>query len=113
MILIISKERLEQSTEEVIDWLDFFNAKYLRINGDDFEECGKIKILIDSKEPVLKYKNKNIPFSKINAVWFRRWSDGLFKKSFFEYKEDIGFGKDLFIYQNSNNQSLKNFFLLY
>ena len=36
MILILSQDEAERTTDDVIDWLDFFNAKYLRINGKDY-----------------------------------------------------------------------------
>jgi hypothetical protein len=36
--LILSKAIAEYSTEDVIDWLVYYNAEFLRINGDDLFE---------------------------------------------------------------------------
>lgn len=36
MILILSKNTNEVTTEKVIDWLEYYKANYLRLNGDDF-----------------------------------------------------------------------------
>lgn len=72
MIAILSKESLEGSTEDVIDWLDYYKADYVRINGESFfkdvifqDECFKIKDL-----------------EKINICWFRRWVSDEFLKDF-------------------------------
>lgn len=67
MIAILSKNELEQSTEDVIDCLEYSNQEYIRINGNDFLKrvrCVDIKSSIDE-----------IPIAKINISWFRRWFD--------------------------------------
>ena len=36
MILIFSQKDLEPTTEDVQDWLDYYNANSKRVNGEDF-----------------------------------------------------------------------------
>lgn len=62
MIAILSKKKLEPSTEHVQDWLNFLNAKYVRINGSDYLE----KISSSNSENL---------FDEVNICWFRRWMD--------------------------------------
>lgn len=74
MILIIS-ESFDPSTEDVIDWLIFFSAKFYRINIDD-----KVKFNVEIKytetsvrpEYILHHNSKKIYLSSITAVWYRR-----------------------------------------
>lgn len=71
MILIISQETSEPSTDEVIDWLDYKKLKWTRINGIDLHINLIIKIEKENIE--LIYKNKSINLNEIKKVWFRRW----------------------------------------
>lgn len=66
MVLIFSTSFSEISTEQVIDWLDMYNVKWIRINGDDFI---KEDLCYDLNNITLKEK---IDFGKIKVVWFRR-----------------------------------------
>ncbi|MGF7081407.1 grasp-with-spasm system ATP-grasp peptide maturase [Mucilaginibacter sp. UYCu711] len=88
MILIISKRKLEPSTEAVIDWLNFFNQSILRINGDDIYVGNTLKIEGDSKNGVsalYKLKGEYVNLKDINfsAAWYRRWSDNDHLNRFF------------------------------
>lgn len=72
MVLIISQED-DSSSNDIIDWLLYYNKPFLRINGNDF------------KNNALRYNYtignnignlctlENINFNKITAVFFRRW----------------------------------------
>lgn len=67
MILIVSKRSFEGTTEEVIDWLDFLEADWDRINGED---------LTRETAPNIRIGKSKISSPKPYAVgWFRRWSD--------------------------------------
>lgn len=37
MIVILSTTEFEYSTDEIVQWLQHYNAKYVRINGEDIE----------------------------------------------------------------------------
>jgi ATP-GRASP peptide maturase of grasp-with-spasm system len=69
MILIISQKGLEESTNDVIDWISYKKGEFIRLNGEDVLENCHISIdnnIIDIKEPLKNYDNANI-------LWFRRW----------------------------------------
>lgn len=70
MIGILSKSELEQSTDEVINWIHSRNRKWVRFNGDDRETMVKLfNECLNSKG-----KLTNV-FSQINVVWARRWNN--------------------------------------
>jgi len=74
MVLILSFEA-DYSTVRVIDWLEYFNVPWIRINGEDIDSTdsqmffnldnnnNSEKIIIDNKEINLK---------EITVVWMRR-----------------------------------------
>lgn len=68
MILIISQYK-EQTTDEIIDWIDYFQTPFKRING--FDLCKYASISINNNE--LKIKVEGVDWDSINVMWFRRW----------------------------------------
>ncbi|WP_126652699.1 grasp-with-spasm system ATP-grasp peptide maturase [Chryseobacterium aureum] len=66
MILIISDE-YDISTAYVIDWLNYFQVEWLRINDSDDCEL----TVIDSKT-FITLKQGTIDIDKVEAVWYRR-----------------------------------------
>ncbi|WP_394674858.1 grasp-with-spasm system ATP-grasp peptide maturase [uncultured Chryseobacterium sp.] len=76
MILIISDE-YDMSTNIVIDWLDYYKMKWLRINDTDKCEMSSSDFGI-----FLKIKGVLVDIDEIRAVWYRRGfiSVGEFKK---------------------------------
>jgi len=68
MILIISQTH-DASTDDVIDWIDFYGEKFQRLNGVDFYKT--IKISIDNSCFDLKFGE--LELDKIRAIWYRRW----------------------------------------
>lgn len=85
MILILSKEDLEYSTEEVIDWINALGGKCVRFNGEDLEGRDPFNIKITNKEKLFNFnfENKRIDSSDIKVVWYRR-PHGLRKFSYLE-----------------------------
>ncbi|MCH2193589.1 grasp-with-spasm system ATP-grasp peptide maturase [Kordia sp.] len=83
MILIISKSEMEDTTNQVMDWLDTFNGDYYRLNGEDF--MNKADII-----------NGQIQFESFNSeaitvIWNRRWSSrGLINFENEEYYDALG-----------------------
>ena len=69
-ILIFSVEN-DKSTDEVITWLLYYNIDFVRINFEN-----EIKIFIEFKNNksyiVISNEHKNIKFSDIRRVWYRR-----------------------------------------
>ncbi len=75
MILILSHVANEDSTNQVIDWLEHKNADYTRINGNDLR-VQKIEFnLSDSEHSFDVELEDSIPdLDDVNIVWFRRWT---------------------------------------
>jgi len=63
MIYIYSKSSAEKSTEDVIDWLNFYEAEFERINGSDLVNNFSYRI-----------NNRHVG-TENDIVWFRRWYD--------------------------------------
>jgi len=68
MILILS-EHTDLTTNEVIDWLVFYNAKYLRLNA---EEGSISNFDLQKKTFKIKTKNTIINSNDIKSFWYRR-----------------------------------------
>lgn len=69
MILIISQNYLEHSTDKVIDWIHHKEINFQRINGIDFYK----KVNIEIGDNGAKLKLNNLDWDKVGAIWFRRW----------------------------------------
>ncbi|QHI35898.1 hypothetical protein IMCC3317_12460 [Kordia antarctica] len=65
MILILSRDELEDTTNRVIDWLDYFGANYVRLNGAEFNQ----EVVIEDGKMVLD----SIDLDRVNIIWNRRW----------------------------------------
>ncbi len=95
MILILSKEDSEFSTEQVIDWLDYFGAAYYRLNGASFYKD-------------LHFENNTFSFQdfdidSVNVVWNRRWLDESFVLDAIEYA-DLDYRNVTELYRNLTNE---------
>ncbi|MBS1646918.1 MAG: hypothetical protein JST67_06220 [Bacteroidetes bacterium] len=71
MILIISNSS-DVTTNEVINWLLFYNKKILRINEDDFVEYLNVSISNTLHNVKIRVKNKNYNLNEFKAIWYRR-----------------------------------------
>lgn len=93
MILIFSEEE-DVSSNLVMDWLTYFDAKCIRINPD--KSLFKIKIeLSNNKQDILLYiNNKLIRLSDISVFWYRRGNLSNLA-SFIKFIED-GFSTNVF-----------------
>lgn len=85
MILILSEER-DKSTNEVIQWLDYYGKKWIRINQED-----RLDLSFTENDIVLNVNNKTVKFSAIKSFWYRR--------GFFNYEHKL----------NNISEHFKNF----
>ena len=69
MILILSTNVGEYTTDVVIDWLDYKKIKYARVNGIDIIEGG-LKIDFNEIKIITKYETINL--SEVKSFWYRR-----------------------------------------
>ncbi|OYU83754.1 MAG: grasp-with-spasm system ATP-grasp peptide maturase [Flavobacterium sp. BFFFF2] len=66
MILILS-DAFDNSTTRVIEWLNFLNKKWIRINAQD-----TIEIEFIGTDIVFKKSNTTVKLSEIKSFWYRR-----------------------------------------
>src|SRR5580698_3998046 len=88
MILIVSKERLEPSTEDVMDWLGYYKAEFTRFNGDTLYQKESICVELDNKQEVCAIGGFALDSENqitIKSAWFRRWSDEAYKDRVSDY----------------------------
>lgn len=73
MILILSQEARESSTEYVLDWLEHYDAPYRRINGEDID--GKRGLTISCTDESFDLVGRLVgpDPEDVRAVWYRRW----------------------------------------
>ncbi len=73
MVLIITQDENELTTEEVIDWLHYLGCKSYRLNGEDLQNKPFIWKLSneDSEFSILP---NTININDFKVVWYRRWS---------------------------------------
>jgi len=98
MILILSNSE-DLSTNDIIDWLSFFNVPFLRINSDNREKID-IEFELSNNSKFFQYSNgsKTFSLSQITALWYRR--GGL---AVVEYKDNITNAFDDEIYDDVNS----------
>lgn len=88
MILIVSNGQGENDTDEVVKWLNYYNASYVRLNCDELINSTNFEFLITSNsknEVYLKTTDHQINLDLINVVWCRRG----FRRGLIELKTDI------------------------
>lgn len=71
MILILSQE-FEPSTDYVLDWLDFYDINYFRVNGNDKIQIIEYQLNNSGVDFILKINGKLIQLKDISAYWYRR-----------------------------------------
>ncbi len=76
MILILSRESAEITTELVIDWLKYYNVDFYRFNGDDlFDESTQVNFYLKDGKWSFEIIDKSgikINSKEIKGVWYRR-----------------------------------------
>lgn len=71
MILIVSSED-DVSTNHVIDWLEFYNAKYIRITTNTKIKVTRLNITNMEINGSIEINEKSIELSSIQSIWYRR-----------------------------------------
>lgn len=86
MILILS-ENSDQSTNEVIDWLIYYNKNFIRLNTSD-----EIILSIFENKTIITTKENKIYLDSISSYWYRR---GIFNFRTKKIKNELdGFFKE-------------------
>lgn len=102
MILLISQDEFEITTDLVYDWIKHLGGEAIRLNGVNLlnEDNFKIEIAPDQKQ--YKVNINNINLDDISIIWYRRWMYGNYRYNDNQYindylkKEFQGFSRYLF-----------------
>lgn len=73
MILIVSEDN-DHSTNEVIDWLIYYNQEFIRINSEQFVELHEVLLNDKKTTATFSFKGKLISIDDVKSVWIRRGS---------------------------------------
>ncbi|MEO9210976.1 MAG: grasp-with-spasm system ATP-grasp peptide maturase [Ginsengibacter sp.] len=71
MILILSMD-MEQSTDKVIDWLEYFNLPFVRINVTDIAQYDE-EIMWSADSDTIKIGSNLIELKQIKIGWIRKF----------------------------------------
>ena len=72
LVLIFSQD-FEVTTDVVLQWLDYYNQKFYRVNTEDHVTCKKLQVTEEGLEFELIINEKDlIQSSYIKSFWYRR-----------------------------------------
>ncbi|MDR0436822.1 MAG: grasp-with-spasm system ATP-grasp peptide maturase [Bacteroidales bacterium] len=117
-ILILS-EQSDNSADEVCLWLNYFGAKYLRLNKEDSKNC---RLKIDTRDntlfPTIVVDGMEYSLADFKTVWFRRghflhYDTKLEIDCFANQQNNNHMEKILFDYKYSEFDRIRQFFYQY
>jgi len=75
MILVLSHEHFEPTTEAVLDWVEHLGGDALRLNGEDLNGDGPFSLVLDGADGELRFTvgTREFRAADVGAVWLRRW----------------------------------------
>lgn len=75
MILILSQDSFEATTEFVADWIRALGGDCVRLNGEDLTGSLPFRIEVDEHGPLMRFELEGRTFTHrdVGAVWLRRW----------------------------------------
>lgn len=73
--LIISQEKWELSTEQVMDWIWHMGGDVERLNGDIFDNLENGIAIKIATSGLLEIDGKIFDLNAFSSVWFRRWGE--------------------------------------
>lgn len=75
VILVLSQERYDVTTEMVQDWLDHLGAGAVRLNGEDLNGAVPVAVRLDAAgdEVAIEVGGRTLRAGDVGAVWRRRW----------------------------------------
>ncbi len=72
MIVLLSTNEFEYSTDEIVEWLDYYKTDFVRFNGEELE-MSKISLSIENDE-IEYFLSKKINLYKKLTIFNRRWT---------------------------------------
>jgi len=78
MILIMSIKE-DGSTNDILQWLNFYNIDFIRLDYHEVFKLDKIFLSDDNFKFTIRSRNKIIDINEIDAFWYRRGKLNLFE----------------------------------
>jgi ATP-GRASP peptide maturase of grasp-with-spasm system len=75
MILVMSQESYETTTDVVLDWIEYLGGNATRVNGEDITSGQPFAVRLDAEreEVRLSVDGRELTGAEVGAVWRRRW----------------------------------------
>ena len=75
MILILSQDGFEATTEDVCDWIAALGGTYVRMNGEDLNGAEPLAMRYDSGGAGMRLRlsGREVSLDDVRVVWMRRW----------------------------------------
>lgn len=110
MILILSQDLFEITTEDVQDWIEYLGGDCLRLNGEDLtakDEPYAMGFGSHSEEMTFELGGRRFNASEVGAVWWRRWHT--FRTfEYLESREAMKLGRDIRSHLAGEVQAISN-----
>lgn len=111
MILIIS-DKNDQSTNEVIDWIDIRQNQFFRINREDELNINKLELINNKVEFEIQTLIGKFKLSSLKAYWYRRgdfnFNNKVNNSNILKIIGNTNFTHNLFRYLHDETNSIKN-----
>lgn len=86
MILIFSTKGIDSATNSVIEWLKYYNAKYVLVNDLIHDIDFELSLVKNNQNLKIWHKNE---IKKITAIWYRRFDLKIFHNKLSDYYNEI------------------------
>jgi ATP-GRASP peptide maturase of grasp-with-spasm system len=111
MILLFSSND-DYSTNLIIDWLEYYQIEWIRLNESDYLKVKKIHIANDKTEIILVVNDSfELDFSCIKFVWHRRGGLNIEQPKYHSINNEVY--KQISDYLIRENSEIKNFLYQY
>jgi ATP-GRASP peptide maturase of grasp-with-spasm system len=115
-LIIILTEKHDTSSNQVIEWLNYYKKKWFRINLED-----KVKFEFINSEPFILCNELKISINSIKSIWYRRNSLNFhYENIYFDNQDTINLIKEEFhwysqyiIYLLTKKKSIGNNYSIY
>jgi len=80
MILILSQNYSENSTEDVMDWIEYYGHKAIRLNDVDFFNKVSYGVQLENNKSFdfkLCFQENDVQIKDIHVIWYRKWSNSI------------------------------------
>jgi ATP-GRASP peptide maturase of grasp-with-spasm system len=109
MILLLSDNLFQSSMDEVIEWLHFYGAPFIRVNGLNPDELDELRIRPGSRNSI-RIDGQRIRPEEIGAVWFFRWFHQTLLGTFENGTDHASLSDELFEQLAREHQRLSEYF---